>query len=322
MDNDLAATWDRGRCRTIIDCLKDGIPPPPEAIEALSVGYESHLEQAKIGLDKARAGGYDVMLLEGRYGIGKSHLLSIIEVVAKQQGFVVKRVEVGKGRVYLNSPRPFFKQILCGESEPWKSEYREYGPYYADQIREFVAGLKILTRRHLRNGTPGMVILLDELEGTFNLSQFLSRRKAYRVLDALFKGWVSHPEYLNHWTKNRSRLELDHLYLVMAVTPGTLDRAGMDGPWTSPINYTNPAENWTNLPKREIRPLEYPNALDLAQRVRVVHNKAFDWQASDFVSDAQLEQLCQTWCSHGEMRDDRELVKRVIELLEIAEQNR
>lgn len=320
MDDNSIVTWDRVLCRTVIDRLKDGLPPPPETIETLSVGYESHLEQAKIGLKRARSGGYDVLLLEGRYGIGKSHLLSIIEVIARQQEFVVKRVEIGKDQVYLNSPRQLFKQILCGEPEPERWEYYSHGPYYNDDVREFVGGLRILCARHCKNSSPGVVLLFDELEGTFGrdkLPQFPSRAKVYRMLNVLFNG--ASQDIWGRWDWSYRPRTLSHLYVVLALTPGVLESAQNEiGTWY----FGNPAKTWVLPTRREIRPLEYPSALKLTKRVRIVHSKAFDWQASEFIPDAQLEQLCQDWCALGETRDDRQLVKQVVELLEVTEQNR
>lgn len=319
MNDDFTIPWDRMTCRKIIDYLRDGKPPPSEAIEFLSVGYEDHLARAKAGLEKARAGGYDIMILEGRYGIGKSHLLGLIETIAEQQDFVVKRVEVGTGRVYFNSPPQLHRQILCGEAEPWSSEYSRYGPFYGDQIRRFMAGLKILAERHRRRGKAGLVILLDELENTFssrNLPNFRSRAKAYRVLNALFKGGVE-DGYQYVW---QTGFKLAQTYVVLAITPGTIERAVHDGPvWG--YNYENPAEGWVLPLRREINPLSFVQALELAQRIRAVHSRAFNWEANKHVGNAALKRPCQNWLSQGASRDERQLVKQVVETLELAEQN-
>src|SRR5690242_14050156 len=95
---------DRASCRKTLNRLRDGRPPLPEFIDWLSVGYDDHLARARSGMTWAAGGGYDITILEGRYGIGKSHLLERVAVLAQEQGFTVKRVEVGNGGVYFNTP--------------------------------------------------------------------------------------------------------------------------------------------------------------------------------------------------------------------------
>jgi hypothetical protein len=249
-------------CRSVINRLRDGLPPPFEAIEFLSVGYSSHLEQVKRGLETTRNGAYSAMLLEGNYGIGKTHLLGLTEIVAKEQGFTIKRIEIGSRevysrKVYFNNPNRIFEQILDGERKPWTYEYSRYGPYYNNYSRKFVAGLKILAERHRRQGASGLVILIDELENTFashNLPNFRSRAKAYRILDTLFRGGVQagHQDEAR-WQVWRDTLRLEYVFVALAITPGTINQAIQDGPiWG--YNTENPAEDWQLPAKIDIRP--------------------------------------------------------------------
>ncbi len=312
--------WDRPTCRVIINRLKDGQPPPIEAIELMSVGQHDHLNLAQRGLDTACNGGYEIMILEGSYGIGKSHLLNMISAIATHRNFSVKHVEAGSGRVYLNNSKGLFQQILGSEKGPTNSEYKRYTPYYNDHIRRFVAGLALLASRHRRRGSAGLVVLIDELENTFsslNLPNFRSRANVYRLLDALFKGGIDSPE---SWVKN---IRLQYLYIALAITPGTLDEAANDGPfWGFSNGYKNPAEEWVLPTRKEIKPLTKEQAIEVAHRIRGVHRVGFEWPADQYMTDELLERICQEWLKMGTSRDERSLVKTMIEVLERLEQNR
>jgi len=318
--NNFLVPWDRATCRIIINRLKDGQPPPIEAIEIMCVGQQDHLKFAKAGLESARNGGYEIMILEGSYGIGKSHLLNMISAIAAHRNFIVKQVEVGSGRVYFNNPSLMFQKILSNEKGPTNSEYKRYAPYNNDHIRRFIAGMALLAYRHRRRGAAGLVVLIDELENTFsslNLPNYRSRAKAYRVLDALFKGGIDSQQ---NWA---SVIRLQYLYIALAITPGTLEAALYDSPmWGSYYSsYRNPAEDWVLPTRKEITPLTKDQAFEVAYRIRGVHRVAFEWPADQYVTDKILGKVCQEWLNLGSSRDERSLVKSIIELLEITEQN-
>lgn len=306
MNDNYIQPFDHKVCRQIINRLRDGEPPPFEAIEFLSVGYQSHFKQVMDGFKKAQEGGYSIMLLEGPYGIGKSHLLRYISVIAEQQNFVVKYVEIGKGRVYFNNPDGIYQMVANGDHPPIRYIWR------GDRLRKFVGELKALTEMYVKNGKSGLVILLDEMENTVNnLYTFLSRAKAYRFLGTLFKGCDEGGHgYI---------LYFENMMVVMATTPGTIDTAVQDGYWCFT---SNPAANWLLPAKQEIKPLGYDDAFELAQRVRSIHNSAFNWLAQNYVDDSRLQQICRDWLPESYSKGERELVKKIIETLEIAEQNR
>jgi hypothetical protein len=319
MGDDVNIPWDRITCRSIIDHLRDGVPPElPEAIEFLSVGCEGHLARAKAGLEKAKDFRYDATILEGRYGIGKSHFLNRVKAIAQHQGFVVKQVELGNGRVYFNNPDGIYRHIL-GQDKPPTYRYIWAG----DHVVKFIGQLKVLTEISMKEQkAKGLVILLDEMENTFdwnNLPRFPSRVKAYRFLDALFHGYAGD-------TLGDNWIYLTSTYVVLAITPGVIERAMAepDGWWYVGKYIRNPAKYWTNrLPDRlTIEPLSETQSLELAKRIRAVHSVAMNWNAAEIVCDDALLELGRAWCSQGESRDERQLVKQVIEKLELAEQYR
>ncbi len=77
------------------------------------------------------------------------------------------------------------------------------------------------------------------------------------------------------------------------------------------------------LPKREVAPLTLAQGFELSKRIRAIHSRAFAWDASQYVTDTQLNEVCQKWQrTYGGSRDERELVKSVITKLDLAEQHR
>jgi hypothetical protein len=307
MTEDHIIPWNRSACRKVIDRLRDGLPPIPETIEFLTVGYDDCLGRAKQGLDNAQSGKYDVMLLEGRYGIGKSHMLTRISEIAQGQGFKVKRVEVGNGRVYFNRPEGIYNLIRGDDPPP---NFRYY--WRGDPLRKFVGQVKALADMYVKQGHRGLVILIDELENNFfSVDNFRSRAKSYRFLGALFKGSDSLTDgYI---------LELNNVFVTMAITPGAIEWAKRDGAWCWTAN---PAEEWRVPDRITIRPLTVEQAVDIGKRIRAIHSQALDWCALDGVDDTVLAAITQQWISQGETRDERQLVKLIVEALELAEQDR
>ena len=318
VSNKLPAHLDKQECRKIINRLKDGLPPPAEAIEYLSIGAKPYLERARQGLAMADNGRFDSTILVGPYGIGKSHLLRRVQVMAEAEGFATRYLEIGGG-IYFNNPEGIAQRIA---GETYRDELPLGRGYYTD--RKFINQLNYVSRREQKNGrkAKGLVILLDELENSFdwsNLPLLKSRIKAYRYLDTLFYGHSESPD---------NQYGLINMYVMLAITPGVLERAMMEEPgyfyregeWRA-----NPAVQWRNggLPDQiEIKPLQHLQAMDLLKRIREIHSRSFDWDAGQFVDSKELVQIAQSWEYDGVNRDERELVKAIISRLEIAEQRR
>lgn len=313
----LPAHFTKQTCRQVINRLRDGLPPPAEAIEYLSVGAEPYLRRAQLGLIRAATGGFDSTILVGSYGIGKTHLLSRIQVLAQAEGFTTRYLEVGGG-VYFNNPEEIARRI-AGD------KYRDQLPlgegYYTD--RKFINQLNYVTERErYEHSAKGLVLLLDELENSFdwsNLPQLRSRIKAYRYLDTLFCG---------HSESTYNQYQLTHLYVMLALTPGVLESAMAEEPgyYYRPGEWrANPAVEWQQggLPDRlEIAPLAYSPTMHLLKRIREIHSRAFDWDASQVLGSRELTDIALSWQLAGNAQDERQLVKEVITRLELAEQSR
>ncbi len=308
----------RMACKDIINRLKSGIPPQePAAVRYLSVGCEPYDRNIQNGLAAVRRGTYNILLVEGSYGIGKSNLLEYVKAVAQPESFVIRHLEVGSGNVYFNKPKELYKQMLAGASPPWQGDYRKYPAARNNKFARFAIDLQLLADMSLRKA--GLVLLVDEVENTLNrlnLPRFPSRANAYEVLDILFRGMYT-------WEDEYGTYEhhLRHLFVVLAITPGTLWMALNDEP-TYGYNRYNPAKYW-QIPNRiTLSPLSYEQALELGCRIRMIHSVAFDWDAEKCVDDARLDAICTQWTASGPSRNERDLVKSIVFDLEIVEQNR
>jgi len=309
----------RATCRDIINRLKSGVPPQdPAAVRYLSVGCEPYNQNIQKGLTAVRRGGYDILLVEGSYGIGKSNFLEYVKAVAQQELFVVRHLEVGSGNVYFNKPKELYKQMLAGGSPPWRGDYRRYPAARNNKFARFAIDLQLLADMSLRRA--GLVLLIDEVENTLNrlnLPNFTSRANAYEVLDVLFRGMYS-------WEDDCGTYEqrLRHLFVVLAITPGTLWMALNDSPSSGHYNRYNPAKDWQIPDGITLSPLSYEQALELGRRIRTIHSAAFDWDAERWADDTRLDTICTQWVATGPSRNERDFVKNIVFALEIFEQNR
>lgn len=314
VSNNLPDGWDRQFCRQVINQLRDGLPPPAKALSYVSVGTEHYLKRARKGLLNAAMGKFDSTILIGRYGVGKSHLLRRVQVLAEEDEFEVRLVAIGSS-VYFNSPETIAKSIAGNINLPMRQEF------YFDNT--FVMELNHIAHQAMTSKDQlGLVILIDEAENTFNssnLPRFASRIKAYRYLNTLFCGYSSKPEYRD-WLKN--------IYVMIAITPGVLEYAMREPPGRYYKNdlIENPAMKWKKkggLPDQiEIEPLTSSEGLELVQRICAIHSMAFSWDAAKYIDSEQVNNIVQEWLLMGVNRDERQLVKSIIETLEITEQGR
>lgn len=319
---------DRSLCRSTINKLKTGTPPSHgEIIQYLYVGRESHLERIKKGFDAAKSGNYDVILVEGGYGKGKSHLIEYINILALEQKFMVKRLEVGSGDLFFHRPDDIIGCIIGDDDPISRKDYsdfnRRYYTYYkGNQFGKFCVGLQILADRSRERGKKGLVLLIDELEQTFdpkNLARFSSRVNAYKVLDIFFNGrykWHDENDIIR-------RVELKEIFIVMAITPNTINEARNDSPssWYSDNEYYNPAEGWKLPDFVNLTQLTSDEAFSLAKKIQKIHDVAFDWKSEKFLKNKEITSMCEEWSTSPVRNDERALVKQIIDRLEILEQN-
>lgn len=86
---------DKQQARRIVETLRAGVPSR-EVSSVLMEGQRSVLNRARADLIRAADGGSASLILSGQYGEGKSHLLSAIDNIAREQGFAVSSIVLSK----------------------------------------------------------------------------------------------------------------------------------------------------------------------------------------------------------------------------------
>jgi hypothetical protein len=97
--------------RRMVEAFRLGIVPLKD-VESFTFGRELELKQAEDGLERLRQGLGDVLLVEGDYGAGKTHLLEHIHHQALARGMVVSRVEFDPVDVAPNRPKRVYRELV------------------------------------------------------------------------------------------------------------------------------------------------------------------------------------------------------------------
>ncbi len=100
-DAERAALWQT------IEALRLGVVPAAHARD-YTVGRDEQLDR----LEALLATGQGLRVVSGDYGMGKTHLLDVLEQVAGQRGFVVARVALDPTEVPLSHPLRLYSAVL------------------------------------------------------------------------------------------------------------------------------------------------------------------------------------------------------------------
>ena len=108
------------QARAAIQMLRDGLPPEPRVSQWMTCGLRDHITEAGRTLLRVASGGYQVALVAGSNGAGKSHLLYLFQLLAEEQGFLVSysSQDIATG-VVLNRPDLVY-QAVVGNLTPQK----------------------------------------------------------------------------------------------------------------------------------------------------------------------------------------------------------
>ena len=71
---------------------------------------------------------------------------------------------------------------------------------------------------------------------------------------------------------------------------------------------------WLNLGKQSV-------VLDLGKRLRRIHECAYRWQAEPIMTDAFIQQVCETQQRMGLLPEVRLFIKQIVRYLDMAEQD-
>ncbi|HEY3853696.1 MAG TPA: BREX system ATP-binding domain-containing protein [Verrucomicrobiae bacterium] len=101
----------KSSARCAIRHLKRGVFPPDE-IEHFTAGRDSECKALNIALKEAEQGGNRHFFIEASYGVGKSHMLKLVESLALRNGFAVCWVTTDGYAHAFNHPTRYLHTLL------------------------------------------------------------------------------------------------------------------------------------------------------------------------------------------------------------------
>jgi hypothetical protein len=386
--------------RSIIEHLRRG-SVPIEQVPCFTVGRERWLSLIEDDLAHyIAAGGAKVRFLNGDYGDGKTHFLSIIQHLATQAGFAVSFVVLTR-EVPMHKFELIYREIVSrlstasgtrgirGLSGRWLdtlerqlSEAQDeaaraaHVEALAEALRglegmdlNFANGLIALVQNRFRplatEETPEMReaerhTLYEWFEGgrlskrelrPFQIFESLNKTNSKRLLVSLilflrylgYQGLIllldeletvmSQSAAVRNAAYENVRLLIDnaeqasHLHVFFSIIPDVIlaDKGfkSYDALWS---RVRSVAESH-RLNYRSIvidlhrTPLEIPELLELAKRLRRIHELAYRWQAEPIMTDAFIQQVCETQQRMGLLPEVRLFIKQIVRYLDMAEQD-
>jgi hypothetical protein len=159
-------------------------------------------------------------------------------------------------------------------------------------------------------GYQGLILLLDELETVMAQSAAV-RNAAYENV----RLFIDNAE------------QAHHLHVFFSIIPDVIlaDKGfkSYDALWS---RVRSVGEN-RRLNYRSIvidlhrTPLEIPELLELGKRLRGIHECAYRWQAEPIMTDAFIQQVCETQQRMGLLPEVRLFIKQIVRYLDMAEQD-
>ena len=101
--------------RRLIESLRLGIVPDAE-LRAWTVGRAEEMAALQGWLDEEEHG---TLIVEGRYGAGKTHLLRCVRSMAEEAGFAVAQVRVDPGQENASFPLRFYRSVMAALRIPY-----------------------------------------------------------------------------------------------------------------------------------------------------------------------------------------------------------
>jgi hypothetical protein len=386
--------------RTIIEHLRRG-SVPVEQVPYFTVGRERWL--SIIDDDLAHyiaAGGTKVRFLNGDYGDGKTHFLSIIQHLAIQTGFAVSFVVLTR-EVPMHKFELVYREIAStlstaagtrgirgliahwlGTLQPQLGEGTEETTRatrleaLAETLRglesidlNFANGLIALVQNRFRPLAVGETPEAREAEHHTLYEWFeggrLSKRelRPFQIFEALNKtnskrllvSLIAFLRYLNYQglillldeletmmaqsatVRNAAyenvRLLIDnaeqahHLHVFFSIIPDVIlaDKGfkSYDALWSRVRSVGESRQlNYRSIVIDLHRtPLAIPELVELGKRLRRIHESAYRWQAEPILTDAFIQQVCETQQRMGLLPEVRLFIKQIVRYLDMAEQD-
>ena len=385
--------------RSIIEHLRRG-SVPVDQVPYFTVGRERWLSIIEDDLTNyIAAGGAKVRFLNGDYGDGKTHFLSVIQHLVQQAGFAVSFVVLTR-EVPLHKFELVYRDIvsrlvtasgtrgLRGLLTHWLTTLQPHLGDVPDEatrtarIEALAATLRGLEGMDI-NFANGLIALVQNCFRPLREGEALEDREAERqMLYEWFEGGRLSKKELRQWqifeslSKTNSkrllvslilmlrhlgyhglivlldeletvlmqsasvrnaayenvRLLIDnaeqahHLHVFFSIIPDVLlaDKGfkSYDALWSRVRSVGESRRlNYRSIVIDLHRtPLETSELLTLGQRLRHIHELAYRWDAEAIMTDAFIEQVCQTQQRMGLLPEVRLFIKQIVRYLDMAEQ--
>ena len=115
------APWTGPQAQRIVEALRLGVPPAGAAV-GLTVGREGVLARISRDLDYVRHGKSRLVFLRGEYGMGKTHVLRVLQEYAHQHSFASSLVELSLRECPLHDFGLIYRKVvrnLQTDSQCW-----------------------------------------------------------------------------------------------------------------------------------------------------------------------------------------------------------
>lgn len=298
----------------IIHQLRCGIVPQHWASQ-LTVGRQDLIDHSLEKLRVAMQGGYKTLLLEGAYGQGKSHMLTVIgERVQSYNSAVIKITLEPHLEQSFHLPRLLFQKMLqVIQSEYPIAKVLEPLSHISDNFgsHDFFRHLQAVIQSCRLKQLSSLVILFDEVESLyFNITNPRDRAKAYQF----FYDLLNPPDFLKH------------LMVVFAITPYFFDVISQDPQLEEmPKPIQEMMAKWRKqLPQTyRLKPFQLSDATNLSERLMLLHGRAYQWQPLQVMSPEQVHERLISLFQDNQMTrlPERSFVRQFIRMLDLLQQN-
>jgi hypothetical protein len=160
--------------RQIIESLRLGIVPDRNLAE-WTVGREEEFAQVVQWLDEPSEG---TLLVEGRYGSGKTHLLRYLSQQAQERNWAVSLIRVDPGEENASFPMRFYRSVVRGLRIPY-----EGGFFELDAALRHIAG-KTVSLRENRFLGPFVERIIEGTETDADWASLMGERSGSNLLPA------------------------------------------------------------------------------------------------------------------------------------------
>lgn len=291
---------------------KRGASSLTDILEAWLLGIQRKTERVE-GLMAADPNQRDklIKLVQERVGDELSHL------AAHDPGLPPAVTALFRARVEGNEEKAMAARAWLGGDRSLSNQALKSigvrGTLEADQVLPRLrALLEIIGSTHLK----GIVILVDELELVRRRPHKRTRDQAYETLRAL----------IDEAGENR----LPGCLLVSTGTDTFFDdrRYGLAS-YEALAHRINPPDNTSNhrsmrQPVIQLEGLSEARLKQVAMRTRELHATAYNWAASERVTDTELDELVSKWTSFGDEsieRLPRPFLRQLVHVLDLCQEN-